>query len=245
MNQPVKKLVLFLLFAIAELGYTRLAHANNGAYIDSIKYTDAHLHYVDFIQHTDGAQYLIAQMDKASLQDAMIAGLPLIKKWSAQSTIHPVYYLDNDTKLYYYSLTDEIVARDILALPKTQQKRLHPFICGFNPTDENSVDHVIRMMKWYPNFWQGIGEIITRHGALTELTEGSIATANNKALYPVYDFAAKHHLPVLIHSDIGTIWVPQDSSSAHSPIYIAEIEEAIKSHPQTIFIWAHGGMDRN
>ena len=38
------------------------------------------------------------------------------------------------------------------------------------------------MIQWYPDFWEGIGEIFTRHDDLTGLTYGETARANNIAL---------------------------------------------------------------
>lgn len=236
-----------LLLTIASLSLLFVTVTTNGSPV-TYTYsgiTDGHLHYVDFLQSSEGINTLLQAMNNNGVQNVMITGLPLIKKWDAQDEIRPSYYLDNDSRLYYYSLTDDIVARAVLSLPINDQKRFHPFICGFNPTDKNAINHIKLMMAWYPNFWQGIGEIITRHGALTQLTQGEIATANNPALNPVYDYAAQNHLPVLIHSDISTIWVPEDSSNAQQPIYLNEIIDAVKSHPKTTFIWAHAGLDRN
>jgi hypothetical protein len=207
--------------------------------------TDSHLHFVDFLQHHEDINSLIAAMNKAHVKDAMVNGLPLIKKWGDKDGIRPSYYLDNDSKLYYYGLSDIIVAKEIKKLPPNEQTRLHPFICSFNPTDKNSIDHIKNMMDWYPHFWQGIGEVITRHGAMTDLTEGETATANNPALDEIYNYAAKNKLPILIHSDISTPWVPQDSPSANEPIYLNEIDDIVGKHPKTTFIWAHGGLDRD
>jgi hypothetical protein len=41
---------------------------------------DAHLHYVDFLQQTDGIHKILAAMDSAGVDHAMISGLALMKK---------------------------------------------------------------------------------------------------------------------------------------------------------------------
>jgi len=199
--------------------------------------TDAHLHYVDFLQNSEGVEALLKAMSRAGVGHAMVNGLPLVKKWNAVDPRKPLYYLADDSRTYWYSAADVLVAKTVKSLPETDRKRFHPFICGFNPTDRNAIDHVRRMYEWYPDLWEGIGEILTRHDDLTGLTYGEQARANHIALDPVYTFAAKHDLPVCIHSDITSVWV-------HEPLYLHEMEEAVKKHPQTRFIWAHAGISR-
>lgn len=167
----------------------------------------------------------------------MLNGLAVVKKWDAIDPIQPQYYLADDSRTYWYGVTDLIIARAVTSLEEKDRRRFHPFICGFNPTDRNAIDHVERMWEWYPGVWHGIGEILTRHDDLTALTYGEQARANHIALDPVYEFAAKHDLPVTLHHDVSSVWV-QD------PIYLHEIEEAVKKHPDTRFIWAHAGISR-
>ena len=161
----------------------------------SIQYriNDAHLHYVDFLQNTDGIELLLKAMDQAGVEHAMLNGLAVVKKWDAVDPRQPLYYLADDSRTYWYSATDVLVARAVKSLPEKDQARFHPFICGFNPTDRNAIDHVKRMFEWYPDFWQGIGEILTRHDDLTALTYGEQARANHIALDAVYAFAARKY----------------------------------------------------
>lgn len=198
---------------------------------------DAHLHYVDFLQNSDGIKTLLKAMDHAGVDHAMLNGLGVVKKWDAIDPMKPMYYLADDSRAYWYSATDTIVARAVESLPETERKRFHPFISGFNPTDRNAVDHLQRMYTLYPDVWEGIGEILTRHDDLTALTYGEQARANHIALDAVYTFAADHDLPVTIHSDISSVWVQE-------PLYLHEMEQAVKKHPETRFIWAHAGMSR-
>ena len=82
----------------------------------------------------------------------------------------------------------------------------------------NGKEHIL---EWYPDFWEGIGEILTRHDDLTALTYGEQARANHIALDPVYIFAAEHDLPVWVHSDISSVWIQE-------PIYLYEMEEVVE-----------------
>ncbi len=206
---------------------------------DSIRYrcSDSHLHLVDFLQNSDGIDSLLSAMDNVGVDHCMVNGLPLVKKWNAVDPVRPHYYLADDSRSYWYSVTDVIIARAVLGLSESDRKKIHPFVCGINPTDRNAIDHIKRMYEWYPDLWEGIGEVLTRHDDLTALTYGEQARANHVALDSIYDFAADHDLPICIHSDISSVW-------EHEPIYLHEIEEAVKNHPETRFIWAHAGISR-
>ncbi|MFO7905657.1 MAG: hypothetical protein R6U98_23570 [Pirellulaceae bacterium] len=68
----------------------------------------------------------------------------------------------------------------------------------------------------YPDLWQGIGEVFTRHGDITALTEGDIPRANNEALARVYRLAAEYDLPVVLHSNITSKREQTRNGSRHS-----------------------------
>ncbi len=198
---------------------------------------DAHLHYLDFTQRTDGFPELIRQMDATGVEEAVIFGMPIVKMWSASDPVRPDYYLDSDSRGYYYSATDFILAESLRRQPPEIQRRFHPFICGINPLDLNAVEHIEMLLKMYPGFWQGIGELMSRHDDLTAFTYGEPPTADHPALMKVYQLAAKHELPVMIHHNIS-------STSKRDPLYLPEMERAIKANPKTVFIWAHVGISR-
>jgi hypothetical protein len=164
---------------------------------------DAHLHYLDFLQKTEGMSALLAAMDNAGVDHVMISGMPLVKKWHAADPRRPEYYLEDDSRAYWYSATDVLVADAIEQLPEDQRRRFHPFISGFNGTDRNAVDHVRRMLELYPDLWEGIGEVMTRHDDLTALTYGETARADHVALDAIYELAAERDLPVYVHSKLG------------------------------------------
>lgn len=202
-----------------------------------IRLTDCHVHLVDFLQHTEGIDAVLAAMDKAGVDEAMISGMPLVKQWSTNEPVQPKYYLEDDSRCYWYSATDVLVARELEKLSPEKRKRFHPFICGFNGKDRNAVEHVKRMLDWYPGLWHGIGEVMTRHDDLTALTYGEVAHADSISLDPIYDLAAERDLPVSVHSNISSVW-------KRDPIYLNEIEGAVKKHPKTRFIWCHAGISR-
>jgi Amidohydrolase len=198
---------------------------------------DAHLHLVDFLQRTEGIRSVIAAMDRTGVTDTMISGMPLVKKWDSSDARQPQYYLEDDSKVYWYSATDVLVARAIESLKPEERSRFHPFISGFNGSDMNAVDHIKRMLEWYPGIWEGIGEVMARHDDLTSLTYGEVTRASTKSLDAVYELAAERDLPVSIHSNISSVWV-------RDPLYLPEIERALHNHPKTRFIWCHAGISR-
>jgi hypothetical protein len=199
---------------------------------------DCHQHYVDLVQNTDGIEALLAAMDRLGVDHTMLTSFPVVKKWDLIDSIRPTYYLDNDSSVYYYGAGDVLLARAVSSLPPQKRSRIHPFICSFNPTDRNAIDHVRRMIEWYPGVWEGIGELLTRHNYLSHMVGGEQARADHPALDPIYELAAEKHLPVDLHSDIGTPSLPD-------PIYLNEMENALKKHPRTHFFWAHAGFARN
>lgn len=198
------------------------------------RYSDAHLHYVDFFQETEGMPALLKAMDEAGVDHAMISGIPVAKKWHEDEPKRPRYYAGDDADAYWFSATDVHVAAAVQKLPAEQRRRFHPFLSGFNPVDKNAVSHIEAMLDLHPGLWQGIGEVFTRHDDLTALTSGDTPRANNEAMARIYHLAAERDMPVLVHSNIT-------SKRERNPLYLAEIEEPLRNHPHTRFIWAHAG----
>ncbi len=200
-------------------------------------YSDAHLHYVDFFQETAGMEKLLQAMQQARIEHVMISGIPVAKKWHEDEPKRPRYYAGDDADAYWYSATDVIVAAAVNRLTPAQRAHFHPFLAGFNPNDKNSAAHIQRMLDLNPGLWQGIGEVFTRHDDLTALTAGDTPRANNEAMTAIYHLAAENDLPVMVHSNIT-------SKRERNPLYLAEIEEPLRNHPHTRFIWAHAGTSK-
>lgn len=198
------------------------------------RYSDAHLHYVDFFQESDGMPALLKAMDENRIDHVMISGIPVAKKWHEDEPKRPRYYAGDDAAAYWFSATDTFVAAALKRLPAEQRRRFHPFLSGFNPNDKNADALIRQMLELDPGLWQGIGEVFTRHDDLTSLIEGDTPRANNEAMTRVYHLAAEHDLPVMLHANIT-------SKRERSPLYLHEIEEPLRNHPHTRFIWAHAG----
>jgi hypothetical protein len=198
---------------------------------------DAHVHLVDFLQHVGDPGDLLAALDRAGADRAVVFGLPVKKKWAATEPMEPAYYLDDNAPCTSFSLTDELVADLVAGLEPHRRSRLAPLICGFDPTDLLAVEHVERMIGRH-DIWRGVGELLLRHDDLTNLTYGENARAGHPALDPVLDLCGRRQWPVLVH---------QDSSSAgrwDAFEYVGEMRRMLDRHPATTVVWCHAGASR-
>ncbi|HEV8319082.1 MAG TPA: amidohydrolase family protein [Vicinamibacterales bacterium] len=198
---------------------------------------DGHFHLLNFVQETDGIEAFLKAMDDTGVSESVITGMPLVKKWEQWEAERPTYYLEDDSRAYWYSATDFMLAQMLMKLKPEQRRRLHPFICGINSSDKNAVDHVERMLAAYPGLWKGIGEVFARHDDLTALTLGDVSRANMQSFDRLIELAQKNDMPILIHSDIGPAWLEK-------PNFLSEVEHAVRTHPKAKIIWAHAGISR-
>jgi hypothetical protein len=198
---------------------------------------DAHLHAVDFLQNSEGLPRLLARMDAANVLKSVIFGLPVVKKWDACEPDRPLYYLDDDARCYYFTSTDELLAREYEALPPVGRERLAPMLCGFNPSDRNAVFQVESQLA-ARGFWKGIGEILCRHDDLTAQTLDETSRMDHPALFPVYDLAGSRGLPVLLHQNSTSVGIHERFE------YLDEVKRPLSEFPGTTFVWAHCGISR-
>ena len=206
---------------------------------EKIRYemVDSHLHYLDFLEKSDGFSALVKAMDMSGVKSAIIFGMPIAKQWDATMKNPPTYYLSNDSRCYYYSGTDFILAEDLLAQPKEVQERFYPFICGVNCNDRFAADHIRQLLEMYPDFWCGIGEIMSRHDDLTALTYGEAPHINSDAFKKIFDLGAEYDLPVLVHHNIT-------GQNVDDVLYLDELKEALVYNRACKIIWAHIGISR-
>ena len=198
---------------------------------------DSHLHFTDFLEDTDGFPALCDAMDLSGVSHAVIFGMPIAKQWDASMETAPSYYLSNDSRCYYYSATDFILAEELMAQPLEVKKRFFPFCCGINGNDRFAADHIQQLLRLYPDFWCGIGELMSRHDDLTALTYGEAPHLNSPAFLDIFDLAADEQLPVLVHHNLT-------AQNQERILYLHELEEALKHNPQCRIIWAHIGISR-
>jgi len=239
-------------------------------YVD-IAIADAHLHLLDFLQNGDylengqivekvpGAALPAGQrgkridavlwaMDQANVSHALVTGMPFLKKWSEDEPVRPAYYLDATSRVvrardkdYHVALAIEDFKRDGGEAALRQLDRLYPCVSGFDGTDLGAVDMIVKRMKEFPGVFKCIGEVMSRHDDLTNLTTEERPRANHPALLRIFDFAGEHGIPVSLHHNIAPVSPGEDPQE---PLYLPELIDAFGASPDTIFIWCHAGISR-
>jgi len=202
---------------------------------------DSHFHLTNYIQQgTDIHDFL--NIMGAKVGRVAIFGIPLQQQWSYQNSgdFAPTYYLQSDAPLYYYSFTDAYIAMAYKSLSKEEQARFDPMITGFNPADMYAADHIRRVLQTFPGVFTGIGEFTIHKEFVSSKISGETASLTNPALDRLLDFAAEAGLVVLIHSDVD---VPFPREGAE-PVYLAQMRDLLKRHPNASIIWAHCGVGR-
>ena len=239
--------------------------------MDEIPIADCHVHMVDFLQNggylhkgnevapevssalPSGSRHLriellLWKMEQCNISDALICGMPFIKKWNEDDPFRSAYYLSSSSRVVRARDTDYTIALAVEdfrnAKPEKFEKefqRIYPFICGFDGTDVGAVGMIIKRIKEFPGVWKGIGEVMSRHDDLTNLTLGERPRANHSSLFRIYDFAGQHGLPVSLHHNIAPI---AHDGKDHGTRYLREIIDAFETFPKTQFIWCHAGISR-
>ena len=238
---------------------------------DDIAIADGHMHLLDFLQNGDylengeivqkipGAALPAGQrgkrieavlwaMDRANVSHALITGMPFLKKWSEDEPVRPAYYLDATSRVvrardtdYHVALALEDFKRQGGDTALRQLERLYPCVSGFDGTDLGAVDMIAKRMKEFPGVFKCIGEVMSRHDDLTNLTTGERPRANHPSLLRIFDFAGEHDIPVSIHHNIAPV---SPNEEPKEPLYLPELLDAFNAFPDTTFIWCHAGISR-
>jgi hypothetical protein len=261
---------LAALMVVVSLAVSAFAQ-DRDASIDDIPIADVHVHLLDFLQNggylrdghevspvpgdtlASGSRHfrlllLLQKMDESNVSHAMVSGMPFVKKWSEDDAFRSGYYLSSSSRVtrardtdYSIALAFEDFRTREPARFKKEFPRLYPFICGFNGTDLGAVDMIIKRIKEFPGIWKGIGEVMSRHDDLTNLTVGERPRADHPSLLRIYDFAGEVGLPVSIHHNVAPI---SHDGIDRKTRYLDELLRAFEEFPKTNFIWCHAGVSR-
>ena len=203
---------------------------------------------------------LIDVTEKHNIADVVVCGMPFVKKWAEDDFfLRPKYYLDSSSRVKAARDTDLQVAAAFMdykrqfAGDKTQLDkltRLHPFVCGLDTTDLGAVDLAIKRIREYPGVWEGLGELMSRHDDLTNLTTGERPRANHPSFIRLLKFAGRVSLPVSIHHNVAPI--SRNESEFKQPLYLDEFLALLKNtiHDESNaanrpkVIWCHAGISR-
>ena len=227
--------------AIIGGGSLALSAAKQAAPPDYL-FNDSHFHLTNYVQKGTDIHKYVEEIMGDKVGRSTLFGIPLQQMWSYANSgdFAPTYYLQSDAPLYYYSFTDAYIARVYQSLPKAQQARLDPMITGFNPADMYGVDHIRRVLELFPGVFSGIGEFSIHKEFVSSKIAGETASLTNPALDRVLDFAGEVGLAVIIHNDID---MPFAKAGAE-PVYLKQMKELLRRHPNTTIIWAHIGLGR-
>ena len=205
-------------------------------------FNDSHFHLTNYVQKGTDIHKYVGQIMGDKVGRSTLFGIPLQQQWSYANSgdFAPTYYLQSDAPLYYYSFTDAYIARAYQALPKEQLARLDPMITGFNPADMYWVDHIRRVLECFPGVFSGIGEFSIHKEFVSAKIAGETASLTNPALDRILDFAGEVGLAVIIHNDIDMPF----AKAGTEPVYLTQMRDLLRRHPNTTIIWAHFGLGR-
>ncbi len=195
-----------------------------------------------------------------NITDVVVSGMPFVKKWAEDDFfLRPKYYLDSSSRVKAARDTDLQVAAAFMDYKRrfagdqtrlADLNRLHPFICALDTTDLGAVDLAIKRIQEYPGVWEGLGELMSRHDDLTNLTTGERPRGNHPSLIRLLKFAGKVSLPVSIHHNVAPI--SRNASEVKEPWYLNELLDLLnqtvrkESDPDNrpIVMWCHAGISR-
>jgi predicted TIM-barrel fold metal-dependent hydrolase len=204
-------------------------------------FNDNHVHLTNYVQEgTDIHDFLKVMGDKVGR--AALFGIPLQQTWSyrVSGDFAPTYYLQTDAPLYYYGFTDAFIARAYLSLSPAERARFDPMITGFNPSDMYAADHIRRVLRTFPGVFCGIGEFTIHKEFVSAKVVGEVASLTDPALDRILDLAAEAGLLVLLHNDADVPF----AKDGKPPVYLAQLEDLFRRHPQATIVWAHIGVGR-
>lgn len=202
-----------------------------------MKWTDTHVHIVDFLQRPADCDGLVRSLRDGGAERAVVFGLPVKKKWSTAEPLKPSYYLDDNAPCHYHSLTDVLVLDALAVFDEASDLQVAPLICGFDPTDRLAIEHLEAVWS-RSDRWAGVGEVLLRHDDLTNLTRGETPVADHPAMDNVLSFCADKQVPISVHHDSSSAGRPSEHE------YIEPFENAIRKHRATRIVWCHAGVSR-
>ena len=109
---------------------------------------------------------------------------------------------------------------------------------------------MIKRIREYPGVWEGVGELMSRHDDLTNLTTGERPRGDHPSLVRLFKLCGLVGLPVSIHHNVAPI--SRSESEVKKPYYLQEfldllettIEKEPKKENRPSVIWCHAGISR-
>ena len=244
-RRPGKRLNVFTQFfclILMSFLLSSLAHGRD------YKFTDAHLHYVNYVLQSENFSNLFDEMDRNHIERVVVFGLGYAVSWPEIRPSRMKYYaspekdVEDSPGVYLTKMGDYRLLSDYARLSPKQKVKIYPLLQAINVTDRNEIYYVQKMFGYHPELC-GIGELIIREGELNHLTSQA-PSGDSVVLDPILDIAAANHMPVIIHHNLAEA-SPKNPSELLDPLNLKEITDLLTRHPGVTVIWAHAGLSRN
>ena len=208
---------------------------------------DAHCHYLNYLQQTEGLEVLAEEMAKNKVGFAVLMGTPFKKSYIAQDQPPPQHHLYDDGDLYHYSMTDGLLMADMRScasrLGSAFTSRFGVSACGFNLGDMGVGAEAKRMLETYPCI--GLGEMTLQSDDINNMTlKGSNWTYGDPAIAQLLDVCAKQEFP---RKPIPFIFLSDARSISTKPYrqmfeYVEQIEAVVAKQPGVKCLWVNAGV---
>ena len=121
--KPIKKVTFLLVLIIIHVSRIYGQKSAEATKPDTYLFNDSHFHLTNYIQEGTDIHVYLKDIMGDKIGRSTLFGLPLQQQWSYRVTgkFAPIYYLDTDTHLYYYSFTDAFIAMAFKSLTKEEQ----------------------------------------------------------------------------------------------------------------------------
>jgi hypothetical protein len=129
---------------------------------------DAHCHFFSYRQQTEGLDVLVDAMKQAGVGFAALTGCPFKKTWMNQASEPPEHHLYDDGDLYYYSMTDAILHRDLQMADPAIASHFAMLACGFNLGDAGAGIEAQAIVDHFPIV--GFGEVTLQSDDINNMT---------------------------------------------------------------------------
>uniref|UniRef100_A0A7S3F2G0 Amidohydrolase-related domain-containing protein n=1 Tax=Haptolina ericina TaxID=156174 RepID=A0A7S3F2G0_9EUKA len=211
---------------------------------------DAHCHYLNYLQQTEGVEALVGAMDKAGIGFAVLTGTAFKKMWVGADQPMPQHFLYDDGDLYHYSMTDGLLTNDLkMAYDKGKDFAVNRFAvmaCGFNLGDFGIQAEVERALGQYP--YVAIGEMTLQSDDINNVTiKGGNWSYFQPAIEKVIAVCGassvnnkpKKKLPFVFVSDARSI---STKPYRHDFEYLDQIEDVAQAMPDVKCLWVGAGV---
>ena len=190
---------------------------------------------------------LVAAMDKNGVGCAALTGCPLKKSWVATDQPAPKHPLYDDGDLYFYSMTDALVAEDLAAWREGSGdgERFALMACGFNLGDMGVGAEASRLFKRFPTV-RGIGEVILQSDDYNNMTlKGSNWTYDVPALSSLLATLAERQAalqkpqPFVFYSEARSVTTKPYREAFE---YVESVGAMCEMQPAIDFLWSAAGV---